>query len=203
MAFPDLYLVMGWVIIGTFVTTFVITTLGLLRVIRPLYMKRLFAMFIAETGCAALFLFYKGFEIRKISCAPAEVYPFNSDGEPVIFKILQDDKLLKKFDKLPNYKNIPREAEVQNNKLYLKTKKSKIYLGYIDRAREKLGDALLTCQTALCLGLYLSEFEHGERRDPHHAVKCLMHVLRIGGEREDKEKEKAIIRLHYLLEYVH
>lgn len=202
MTLPDLSLVMGWVIIGAFLITFIITTLGILRVIRPLYMKQLFAMFIAETFFAAMFLYYKGFETRKISCAPAGVYPFNDDGEPVIFNILQGDKPLKKFDKLPNYKSIPREAEVKNNKLYLKTKKSKIYLGYIDRAREELGDALLTCQTALYLGLYLSEFEHDERRDPHQAVKYLMHVLRIGGEREDKEKEKAIIRLHYLLEYV-
>lgn len=204
MTLPDLSLVMGLIIISTFTTIFIITMLGLLKIvtIERRYLQPLFTALILEIIPAGFFLFYKISEPQNISYDPQEVYTFDASGEAVNLKIFQDGTLVKEFNKIPNYKSIPREAEVENNRLYFTTKKGEIYLGYIDKPGEKLAHKLLTCQMALYLGSYLSEFEKGKRRNPHQAVKYLLHVLRVGSESEDREKEVAVIRLHKLLTYM-
>lgn len=166
--------------------------------------KALFAAMILEIIVAGFFLFneYKNFEPQNISYVPREVYPFDAKGEPVNLEIFQGDRLAKKFDKIPDYKDIPREAKIENNKLYFTTKKEKVYLGCIDEVREKLAHEFLTPETALHLGLYLSEVQNGTRKDPHQAVKYLFQVLRAGSEGEDSDKEEAVMRLHELLSYI-
>lgn len=199
-----LALVIGWIIVLTFGATSFLTLLsftGLIPIEEP-YKRILFEKLILEIITAALFFFFLYTSgLKNVSYTPKEIYPFGFDGKPVNFKIYQGETLLKEFDELPNFKSIEREAEVKNNKLYFTTREQ-VYLGYLGNLREKLAQRLLTCEMALGLGLYLSQFEDGNRRNPHQAVEYLLYALKAGEEHRHREREEAVKRLHFLLDHI-
>lgn len=194
-----------WIVVSLFVVIFVVTLLGLTgRIsIPPLYLKILFTKVVVGIVGALFFLFYQLFGLEFV---PQKVYPFDSRGEPTSLEVRMQllEYPVKKFDALSTeeYKPVQRSARVEKNKLYVTTKDGHYYLGYVDAPKQELSRQLMDTRTALALGLHLSEKENGQRRDPDQAATYLLQALTTEEESSDNVKRRAVIGLHYLLQYL-
>ena len=64
--------VMGWIVVGGFAITLIVTILGMIQVvsIQKRYLNRLFALMIVELISAGFFLFYKEFNPPELVFDP-------------------------------------------------------------------------------------------------------------------------------------
>jgi hypothetical protein len=140
---------------------------------------------------------------------PGNIYLFDATGEPVEKTALKKqgkESVEITFEKLPPdlYKNqSARLLKIENNRLFVATKRDSIFLGFIDEDRESLTDRLLPPSHALALGIYYSQITDKEQQiriDADRGIDYLSNVLR-REDSNDREKKEALQQFYYLQSY--
>lgn len=203
-----IYQVIGWMVVTLFGLTAIVTLLSLIGKLQidPGYQKKLFNSLILEIVAAGFFLFYEAYsQSHEIETVPAEFYAFSLQGEPISLRLSTAGAgdTLKLIPRPPAdaFRDRKRVARIENGNLIITTADSAVALGYVENARDSLSFLLMPAKTALYLGMYLSEYEDGERRKPYEAVKYLFHVLNLP-DATDETKSLAVNKLQLLLSYI-
>ena len=203
--------VMGWIVVGGFAITLIVTILGMIQVvsIQKRYLNRLFALMIVELISAGFFLFYKEFNPPELVFDPPlqrPVYLFGNDGEPLkktVLRLGEDEARV--FDEIrkDELKDVVRKVELDmdNNALRFQTQDG-TNLGFVENA-SALGDSLLPFEETFQLGMRYAECQTpGEqpcqnRRDSRQAVTYLLRALQVDDDTD--KREDAVKQLFFLL----
>ena len=202
--------VMGWIVVGGFGMTLVVTLLGITGSIKikKTYLNKLFTLLLVEVIGAGFFLFYQEFDPPPLvfdPSIPEEVYLFDRFGEPVRESVLRlGDEEKRVFPRISEdaLKDVNRDVEIEDDDLRFRSKVG-TYLGSVQNASSVLGDAFLTFEQVFRLGKHYAECEIPreqpcDRRDSRLTVTYLLRAIEVEDEDTDK-REDAVKQLFFLL----
>ena len=159
------YLVIGWIVVGGFGATVIVTLLGLVGYLRipERYLGKLFVLVVLELASCGFFMFrqFSATEVRFEPPVGTQAYLFGPSGEPLpTAELLLDDKMERVFNEnTPEGFDNALGVEVEPNGLVAKSKKSGFRYGSIgfNDLRRQVLDKLTPVSRHLALGLHYTD----------------------------------------------